>query len=77
MKTQLALAGIVATAIVLILAGVFSPQARATTAFAQQTGVPCGGCHLPSWTGDRKLTAFGERFKANGNKLPQLDKQSK
>jgi len=45
-----------------------SRPANATPAFAQQTGKPCGYCHVnPS--GGGKLKPAGEKFKANGNKL--------
>jgi len=42
-----------------------SPVARATTAYAKDTGKPCGFCHgaLP------KLNETGEKFRANGHKL--------
>ena len=74
MKAPLTLAGIILTATMLMLAGVvFARQAQANNVFAQQTGVPCGGCHVYSIFGYGKLTAFGERFKANGYKLPKLD----
>ncbi len=44
-------------------------EAAATAAYAQQTGLPCGQCHVnPAGAG--KLTAFGEKFQANGHKLP-------
>jgi hypothetical protein len=33
------------------------------------TGKECGQCHV-SVTGGGKLTPFGEKFKANQNKLP-------
>ena len=77
MKPPLALAGIVLIAAILMLAGAFSLQVQANNVFAQQTGVPCGGCHVDFIFGYRKLNAFGERFKANGHKLPKLDSQSK
>jgi hypothetical protein len=35
--------------------------------YSQQTNLPCEQCHTRSG----KLTAFGEKFKANGNKLPE------
>jgi hypothetical protein len=46
-----------------------SKQAKATPTFGQQTGLPCTQCHVNS-TGVGGLTAFGDQFKANGNKLP-------
>jgi hypothetical protein len=36
--------------------------------FAAQTKLPCGQCHANP-AGGGKLKAFGEKFKANGNKL--------
>jgi hypothetical protein len=35
--------------------------------YSRQTNLPCEQCHTRSG----KLTAFGEKFKANGNKLPE------
>ncbi|MGO9007023.1 MAG: hypothetical protein ACLQIQ_14060 [Beijerinckiaceae bacterium] len=58
---------------VLMLTGVFmmaSRQAQAMAACGKQTGLPCGDCHTNS-AGGGKLNDFGERFKANGNKLPE------
>jgi cytochrome c553 len=44
-------------------------QAAAKPEFAAQTGLPCGQCHVnPGGGGPRK--PFGEKFKANGYKLP-------
>lgn len=51
------------------IAVIFSQPARATVKFATDTGKACGDCHVSS-SGGGKLTAFGEKFKANGNKLP-------
>jgi cytochrome c5 len=48
---------------------VFQPAA-ATAQFAAQTGKSCGDCHTDP-KGGGALTAFGEKFKANGNKLPK------
>ena len=42
--------------------------AKATPAYAQQTGKACGFCHK-SAGGGGPLTAAGEKFKANGHKL--------
>jgi hypothetical protein len=42
----------------------------ATTQFAAQTGKSCGDCHTNP-QGGGALTALGEKFKANGNKLPK------
>jgi hypothetical protein len=44
--------------------------AAATTQFAKDTGKSCGDCHTNS-AGGGPLTPFGEKFKANGNKLPK------
>jgi hypothetical protein len=70
-KTQFALASAAAAA--LVVAGMtsltFSRIADATPQFAKDTGKDCGACHV-SATGGGKLTDFGEKFKANGNKLP-------
>jgi hypothetical protein len=44
-------------------------RAAATPQFAKDTGKSCGDCHTnPS--GGGTLTPFGEKFKANGNKMP-------
>ena len=42
--------------------------ANAKPEFAAQTKLPCGQCHVNP-AGSGKLKAFGEKFKANGNKL--------
>jgi hypothetical protein len=44
-------------------------NSAATPVFAQQTGLPCGQCH-ESPAGGGKLKEFGQKFQANGNKLP-------
>jgi hypothetical protein len=44
-------------------------KAAATPVFAQQTGLPCGQCH-ENPAGGGKLKEFGQKFHANGNKLP-------
>jgi cytochrome c5 len=48
---------------------VVSQTAVATTQFAKQTGKACGDCHTAP-AGGGPLTPFGDKFKANGNKLP-------
>jgi len=48
---------------------IFQPAA-ATPQFASDTGKSCGECHTDP-KGGGPLTAFGEKFKANGNKLPK------
>ena len=45
-----------------------SREASAKAEFAAQTGMPCGQCHSNP-AGGGKLKAFGEKFKANGNKV--------
>ena len=45
-----------------------SRPANASPEFAQQTGKPCGFCHVNP-AGGGKLKPAGEKFKANGNKL--------
>jgi len=48
---------------------VISQPAAATPEFAAQTKKACVECHTnPKGAGP--LTAFGQAFKANGNKLP-------
>jgi hypothetical protein len=60
-----------AAALVIAAAGLLavSQTAVATAAFATQTGKACGDCHTAP-KGGGPLTPFGEKFKANGNKLP-------
>ena len=43
-------------------------EASAKPEFGAQTGLPCGQCHSNP-AGGGKLKAFGEKFKANGNKV--------
>jgi hypothetical protein len=47
-----------------------SQPAAATAQFAKDTGKACGDCHTNA-KGGGPLTALGEKFKANGNKMPQ------
>jgi mono/diheme cytochrome c family protein len=47
-----------------------SRPAAATPQFAKDTGKACADCHTAGKSGGA-LTPFGEKFKANGNKLPQ------
>lgn len=42
----------------------------ATAQFGKETGKSCGDCHTNP-QGGGPLTALGEKFKANGNKLPK------
>jgi hypothetical protein len=64
---------VVGTVAGILIAGtvclITSRPAEATPKFAADTGKACGECHV-SPAGGGKLTAFGEAFKANGNKLP-------
>jgi mono/diheme cytochrome c family protein len=64
------LAGALATASIAALAAFTAPQpADALPAYAQQTGLACGRCHVnPAGGGAR--TAFGNAFAANGHKVP-------
>jgi hypothetical protein len=48
---------------------VIALPASATPGFAQDTGKSCGSCHV-SAKGGGDLTPYGEKFKANGNKIP-------
>lgn len=47
-----------------------SRPAAATAQFAKETGKSCGDCHTAP-AGGGPLTPLGEKFKANGNKMPQ------
>jgi hypothetical protein len=46
----------------------------ALPAYAQQTGVACGRCHVNP-AGGGPNTAFGKAFAANGHKLPSKKKK--
>jgi hypothetical protein len=48
---------------------VASRPAQATAAYAAQTGLPCGRCHVNP-AGGGANTAFGKAFAANGHKVP-------
>jgi hypothetical protein len=61
-----AMSGLLFAAAIVVVA---PREAAATPAYAQQTGMPCGQCHV-SPAGGGKLTAFGSKFQANGHKLP-------
>lgn len=54
-----------------LVAGVWiAPQpANATAAYASQTGLSCGRCHVNAAGGGAR-TAFGNAFAANGHKVP-------
>ena len=64
------LAGALATALIVGVAGFSAPQrASALPAYAQQTRLACGRCHVnPAGGGAR--TSFGNAFLANGHKVP-------
>jgi hypothetical protein len=47
-----------------------SRPAAATVQFAKDTGKSCGDCHT-SVQGGGPLTPLGEKFKANGDKMPK------
>ena len=66
------LAGI--AAVMLAVGAAVAPRpASALLAYAQQTGLACGRCHVnPSGGGPN--TAFGKAFAANGHKLPAKKK---
>jgi len=68
-------AGALATASIVALAAFTAPQsADALPAYAQQTGLACGRCHVnPAGGGAR--TAFGNAFLKNGHKVPAAKKQ--
>jgi hypothetical protein len=59
-------AGLVLVGVILMLA---ARPAAATPQFAKDTGKACGVCHT-SAAGGGPLTPFGEKFHANGDKLP-------
>jgi hypothetical protein len=71
--TLLSIAGASTVAMAIIMAAttliVLPRNAAATPVFAQQTGLPCGQCH-ENPAGGGKLKEFGQKFQANGNKLP-------
>jgi len=62
------------TAAVLVIGGaialVTSQSVHATAQFAKETGKSCGDCHTAA-AGGGPLTPLGEKFKANGNKMPK------
>ena len=60
-----AISGLLLVTTVVVLA---PREAAATPAYAQQTGKPCGQCHVNP-AGGGKLTSFGSKFQANGHKL--------
>jgi len=74
LKTHRPLAALCGFAAMLVLTGagalLLAHPANATAAFAAATGKSCADCHT-SAAGGGALTPFGEKFKANGNKLPK------
>jgi cytochrome c5 len=62
------------TAAALVIVGatslMISRPAVATAQFAAETKLSCAACHTNP-QGGGPLTALGEKFKANGNKMPQ------
>jgi hypothetical protein len=63
-------AGLGAAILIAGAAVTLSPrQAEATPAYASQTGLPCGRCHVNP-AGGGPQTAFGKAFAANGHKVP-------
>ncbi len=64
------LAGALATASIVALTAFAVPRpADALPAYATQTKLACGRCHV-SAAGGGALTAFGKAFAANGHKVP-------
>ena len=64
------LAGALATASIVAVVAFLAPRpADALPAYAQQTKLACGRCHV-SAAGGGALTAFGKAFAANGHKVP-------
>lgn len=60
---------VVAAFALMLMAVLGSRSALALPAYAQQTGLPCGQCHVnPRGGGPR--TAFGRAFARNGHRLP-------
>lgn len=72
-----ALAAAGAVTLIVGLAAIAVPRpADALPAYAQQTGLACGRCHVsPAGGGPR--TAFGNAFAANGHKVPSGAKPAK
>jgi mono/diheme cytochrome c family protein len=71
-KSAFAVATSTAAAMVIVGAAAVldARPAAATAQFAKDTGKSCADCHT-SAQGGGPLTAFGEKFKANGNKMPR------
>lgn len=69
-KLVTGLVGSTAVATVFVILAIGSRPAAATTKYAAETGKPCAQCHQHP-TGGPELTPFGEKFKADGYKLPK------
>ena len=68
------LAGIIAAILMVGSAISLAPRtASALPAYAQQTGLACGRCHVNP-AGGGPNTAFGKAFAANGHKVPSKKK---
>ena len=66
--------GLAAAVLIAAAAITVSPQqARATAAYAKETGQPCGKCHVNP-AGGGPNTAFGKEFAAEGHKWPMPKK---
>jgi cytochrome c5 len=63
--------GTAAAAVIAIASSlIVSAPAEATAQFAKDTGKSCADCHTDP-KGGGALTPLGEKFKANGNKMPK------
>lgn len=70
-KIFLVLGGCAVTALAAGAASlILSVPARATEQFASETHKACGACHQAK-AGGGALTAYGDKFKSNGNQLPK------
>ena len=71
------LVGLGAIALIVGMTALAAPRAAgALPAYAQQTHLSCGRCHVsPAGGGERN--AFGKAFAANGHKLPSAAKPGK
>jgi cytochrome c5 len=65
--TGAAAAIVISGALILVV----TEPAAATAKFAADTGKSCGDCHTNA-KGGGPLTPLGEKFKANGNKMPTM-----
>ncbi len=67
-------AGVAAAVLIAAAAITVSPRhAQATPAYAKETGLPCGKCHVNP-AGGGANTAFGKEFAAKGHKWPMPKK---